>query len=348
MNSFGSSYRISIYGESHGAGVGVVLDGVIPGIPLSEEDFFLDLARRKPGAKGTTPRIEKDIPEILSGVHEGHTTGAPINIFFRNSNTESRVYKDFKSHPRPGHADYSATQKYWGYNDIRGSGHFSGRMTLALVAAGVVAKKLINRIAERDGQDLPHYSVQLEKIGKFNLLGEPERENIINYEIERVAALGDSLGGVIGCKVKNLPPALGEPFFDSVESLFSHLLFSIPGIKGVEFGSGFGGCEELGSFFNDRFISAEGETESNNNGGVNGGITNGNDLSFRVAVKPTSSIFVPQETFNFATGEMETLKIQGRHDAAFVLRVPVIVESVSAIVLADLFLRKNLRCSGSN
>lgn len=339
MNSFGSSYRISIYGESHGAGVGVVLDGVTPGIPLSVEDFLLDLARRKPGAKGTTPRIEDDIPEILSGVHEGYTTGAPINIFFRNSNTESKVYRDFKSHPRPGHADYSATVKYDGYNDIRGSGHFSGRMTLALVAAGVVGKKIVSRIVEKDGEQLPLYSAQLEKIGKFNLLGEPERESIIAHEIERVSALGDSLGGIVGCSIKNIPTGLGEPFFDSVESLLSHLLFSIPGVKGVEFGLGFRGCEELGSFFNDRFIKSCGRTESNNNGGINGGITNGNEVYFRVAVKPTSSIFRPQESFNFSTGQMDILQIQGRHDAAFVLRVPVIVESVAAIVFADLFLR---------
>lgn len=339
MNSFGNSYRISIYGESHGAGVGVILDGVPTGIALSEEDFLLELARRKSGAKGTTPRIESDIPEILSGIYEGHTTGAPINIFFKNENTESKVYRDFKAHPRPGHADYSATIKYEGYNDIRGGGHFSGRMTLALVAAGVVAKKIIGRIVMRDGIDLPHYSSQLEKLGKFNLVGEVERENIIEYEINRVTALGDSLGGVIGCSIKNLPPGLGEPFFDSAESLLSQLLFSIPGVKGVEFGSGFKGCEEQGSFFNDVFISEKGETATNNNGGINGGITNGNEVYFRVAVKPTSSIFVPQDTFNFAKGEMELLEIQGRHDAAFVLRVPVVVESVAAIAFAEFFLR---------
>ncbi|MGL6098321.1 MAG: chorismate synthase [Fusobacteriaceae bacterium] len=340
MNSFGSNYRISIYGESHGEGVGVILDGIIPGIALTEEDFVFDLARRKPGAKGTTKRLEDDIPKILSGVYGGYTTGAPINIFFKNSNTDSKVYKDFKSHPRPGHADYSATQKYGGYNDLRGSGHFSGRMTLSLVAAGIVAKKIICKIVDQNGDQSPVYLTQLEKLGKFNLLGELEREKIVDCEIERVTQLGDSLGGVIGCSVKNLPAGLGEPFFDSVESLLSHLLFSIPGVKGVEFGSGFGGCEEMGSFFNDRFISATGKTATNNNGGVNGGITNGNNLYFKVAIKPTSSIFATQESFNFVTEKVEKLEIHGRHDAAFVLRVPVIVESVSAIVLADLFLGK--------
>lgn len=345
MNSFGNSYRICIYGESHGVGVGVVLDGVIPGIPLSVEDFLLDLARRKSGKKGTTPRIEDDIPEILSGVCDGHTTGAPINIFFRNSNTDSKVYKDFKSHPRPGHADYSATIKYGGYNDIRGGGHFSGRMTLALVAAGVVAKKIIKCIVEKEGLESPEYSSQLEKLGKISLFDEFERESIIAHEIERVSAMGDSLGGVIGCSIKNIPAGLGEPFFDSVESLISHLLFSIPGVKGVEFGSGFSGCENPGTVFNDIFISKDGKTDSNNNGGINGGITNGNELYFKVAVKPTSSIFKAQESFNFATSQMETLEIQGRHDTAFVLRVPVIVESVAAIVLADLFMRKKLRSS---
>lgn len=341
MNSFGNSYRISIYGESHGVGAGVILDGVIPGIPLSVEDFLLDLARRKPGAKGTTPRIESDMPEILSGVYEGYTTGAPINIFFRNSNAESKVYDDFKAHPRPGHADYSATIKYRGYNDLRGSGHFSGRMTLALVAAGVVGKKIVNHLTERDGSKSPIFFSELEKLGKCNLLKEEEREQIIADQIDRVTALGDSLGGVIGCRIKNLPAGLGEPFFDSAESLLSHLLFSIPGVKGIEFGAGFSGCEEYGSFFNDSFISKKGETATNNNGGINGGITNGNPLYFRVAVKPTSSIFTPQDTFDFETGDMEILEIRGRHDAAFVLRVPVVVENVAAIVIADLMLRVN-------
>lgn len=336
MNSFGRVFRISIYGESHGAGVGVLIDGAVPGIPLSMEDFLSDLARRKPGKAGTTSRIESDLPELLSGIHKGHTTGAPINIFFRNSNTDSKVYLDFRNHPRPGHADFTSTVKYQGFNDLRGSGHFSGRMTLALVAAGTVAKKILGEKIE--------ITSEISKLGRRELNNLPwgEREEIIQDEIFKAQDMGDSLGGVVECRVKNLPPGLGEPFFDSAESLISHLAFSIPGVKGIEFGSGFPGCEMYGSQFNDRFISEEGETESNNNGGINGGITNGNDLVFRIAVKPTSSIFKAQESFNFAEKKMEKFEIKGRHDAAFILRVPVVAESVGAIALADMLMLQKL------
>lgn len=326
MNSFGTLFRVSIYGESHGEGVGVLIDGVPAGIPLKEEDFLEDIGRRKPGAVGTTKRIEGDLPQILSGVFEERTTGAPINIFFKNENKNSRVYRDFKGHPRPGHADFTATKKYGGYNDIRGGGHFSGRLTLGLVAGGVVAKKILKGV---------EYETTLKTLGELEFPKDLEK---IEEYLRGVAEEGDSVGGIIGCSVKNLPIGLGEPFFDSVESKISHMMFSIPGIKGIEFGAGFSGTKFKGSQFNDRFIDSCGTTEGNNNGGINGGITNGNPLVFNVAVKPTASIFKPQESYNFKEERMETLKIEGRHDAAFVVRVPIVVENAVAIALADLYL----------
>ena len=327
MNSFGSLFRVHIYGESHGSGIGVLIDGVPSGIKLTLEDFTKDLSKRKSGKIGTTPRKEDDIPNIISGVFNDFTTGAPINIFFENKNTDSKVYTDFKSHPRPGHADFSATKKYSGFNDIRGGGHFSGRLTLALVAAGVIAKKILNDFI---------FSSEIESIGILNKLEFDKK--LENYLLE-TAHSGDSLGGTISLTIKNVPIGLGEPFFDSVESTLSSIIFSIPGIKGVEFGAGFKGTEFLGSKFNDCFIDKSGKTSSNNNGGINGGITNGNDIFLKVAVKPTSSIFKPQETFNFKDKNIQSLKINGRHDVAFLLRVPIVLENAVAIALADLYLQ---------
>lgn len=327
MNSFGSLFRVHIYGESHGSGIGVLIDGVPSGIKLTLEDFTKDLSKRKSGKIGTTPRKEDDIPNIISGVFNDFTTGAPINIFFENKNTDSKVYTDFKSHPRPGHADFSATKKYLGFNDIRGGGHFSGRLTLALVAAGVIAKKILNNFI---------FSSEIESIGILNKLEFDKK--LENYLLE-TAHSGDSLGGTISLTIKNVPIGLGEPFFDSVESILSSIIFSIPGIKGIEFGAGFKGTEFLGSKFNDCFIDKSGKTSSNNNGGINGGITNGNDIFLKVAVKPTSSIFQPQETFNFKDKNIQSLKINGRHDVAFLLRVPIVLENAVAIALADLYLQ---------
>ena len=327
MNSFGSLFRVHIYGESHGSGIGVLIDGVPSGIKLTLEDFTKDLSKRKSGKIGTTPRKEDDIPNIISGVFNDFTTGAPINIFFENKNTDSKVYTDFKSHPRPGHADFSATKKYSGFNDIRGGGHFSGRLTLALVAAGVIAKKILNDFI---------FCSEIESIGILNKLEFDKK--LENYLLE-TAHSGDSLGGTISLTIKNVPIGLGEPFFNSVESALSSIIFSIPGIKGVEFGAGFKGTEFLGSKFNDCFIDKSGKTSSNNNGGINGGITNGNDIFLKVAIKPTSSIFKPQETFNFKDKNIQSLKINGRHDVAFLLRVPIVLENAVAIALTDLYLQ---------
>ena len=327
MNSFGSLFRVHIYGESHGPGIGVLVDGVPAGLELNIDDFTLDLSKRKSGKLGTTPRKEDDIPKIISGVFNNFTTGAPINIFFENKNTDSKVYSDFKSHPRPGHADFAATSKYSGFNDIRGGGHFSGRLTLALVAAGVIAKKILKNVT---------FLSEIETIG--TLSKDFFHKNLENY-LSQIREEGDSLGGTISLSIKNVPIGLGEPFFNSTESIISSMVFSIPGVKGIEFGAGFKGSEFLGSKFNDCFIDKNGKTASNNNGGINGGITNGNDIFLKVAIKPTSSIFKSQDTFNFKNGNICSLKINGRHDVAFILRVPIVLENAVAIALADLYLQ---------
>ena len=325
MNSFGTHFRGSIFGESHGPQLGVVLDGVPAGIPLTGEDFIADIARRAPGAQGTTPRKESDIPHILSGVYEAHTTGAPLAIVFDNSNTRSGDYSQFAAIPRPGHADYTANEKFRGYQDPRGGGHFSGRLTIGIVAAGVVAKKIaISLTAAR-------FDAQVLSIG-----GCAERDRWPDL-LAAVQQEGDSLGGVVQCRVEGLKPGLGEPFWDSVEALISHAVFSIPGVRGIEFGDGFAASAMKGSEHNDAF-TAEGPAK-NGAGGVNGGITNGAPLVFRVAFKPTSTIRKEQLTYNFTSGRQESLCAKGRHDACFCLRCPVIVEAMAAIVTADLLLR---------
>ena len=320
MNSFGRNFRISIFGESHGPEVGVIIDGCPPGIPLSWEDFETDLARRKSGAKGTTPRKESDTPRLISGIYQGHTTGAPLTILFENSDTRSGDYADFADIPRPGHTDFTAHRKYSGFNDPRGGGHFSGRITIGLVAAGVIARKIIAPVEVK---------ARLAEVG-----GEQD----IEHAVGKAIASNDSIGGIVECKVNNMPMGFGEPFFDSLESLISHMVFSIPGIKGIEFGTGFDSARMRGSEHNDSFISVDGRTKTNHAGGINGGISNGNPLVFRIAVKPTSSISKEQKTINMTTGKMVDLEIKGRHDVCIALRIPVIIEAATAIVLADLFL----------
>ncbi len=320
MNSFGRKFKISIFGESHGKSIGVTIDGCPAGIELSEPDFFDDLNRRKSGAKGTTPRLESDFPEIISGVFNGFTTGTPITIIFKNEDIKSNDYSQFENHPRPGHADFITFKKFHGFSDFRGGGHFSARLTLALVSAGVVAKKIIKPI-----------------IIETKLISVHGNENI-EQEIELAISKSESVGGIVQCIAKNLPIGLGEPFFDSVESLISHLVFAIPGVKGIEFGSGFQAAKMYGSEHNDLIINEYGQTISNNASGINGGITNGNDIIFRISVKPTSSISKSQDTYNFNSGKIEKLLITGRHDVCIALRVPVILEAVTAIALADCFL----------
>ena len=322
MNNFGTLFRISIFGESHGTNVGVTIDGCPAGLPLVFSDFTNDFNRRRSGGKGTTPRKEADLPRIISGVFNDFTTGAPITILFDNTNTRSRDYTKLRETPRPGHADFVAMKKFGGFEDYRGGGHFSGRLTLGLVAAGVIAKKLISPAV---------VEAQILEVG-----GQKDIEKAIDEAVERQ----DSIGGIIECRAGNLPGGLGEPFFDSVESVMSHMIFSIPAIKGIEFGSGFSAAKMWGSEHNDKLVSADGKTSTNYAGGINGGITNGNELVFRVAVKPTSSTHQAQKTINIKTGEMVDLAIEGRQDTCIALRVPVIVEAATAVVLADFLLQE--------
>ena len=322
-NSFGNRFKIEIYGGSHTESLGVVISGVPAGIALAEADFEADLNRRRSGAKGTTPRREGDVPHIVSGVADGRTTGEKLEIVFYNENTRSGDYDRLRLHPRPSHADLTARHKYGEEFDLRGGGIFSGRMTLLLVAAGVVAKKVT--AAAR-------YTSRIVELGGC----------CDSAEFDAVVAAaqrdGDSVGGVIECCIEGAGRDLGEPFFDSVESVAAHLLFSVPAVKGVEFGSGFAGVRLRGSERNDRIIDSNGTTATNHEGGINGGITNGNPIVVRVAIKPTPSIARPQDTFNFATQSVEPLTIGGRHDACIVLRATVVVEAVMAIVLAELSL----------
>ena len=339
MNTFGRKFRVTIFGESHGEAIGVVLDGVPAGLDLCEADFEKDLLRRKSGAKGTTPRLESDKPQILSGVFEGHTTGAPLAIMFRNENTKSKDYSQFAAMPRPGHADLTAALRWDDCNDPRGGGHFSGRMTLPVVAAGVVAKKILADATILDETPCSEVNARIVELGGIEILRCAQDDMSAEWQeaIEKAMKDGDSLGAVVECCVPNIDPGYGEPFWDSVESQIAHAVFAIPGVRGVEFGDGFKAAAMKGSEHNDP-IGPDARPIKNGAGGVNGGLTSGAPIVFRVAFKPTASISCAQQTFNFETGEMDTLQVKGRHDACFALRCPVIVEAMTAIVLADLAL----------
>lgn len=325
MNSWGNRFRVTLWGESHGAQVGVTMDGVPAGIALAESDFETDLARRRAGAAGTTPRKENDAPHIVSGIYRGYTTGAPLTVEFLNENTRSGDYASLGTHPRPSHADWVAMKKYRGYNDPRGGGHFSGRITLALVTAGVVAKKIL-------GGNVT-FATDIIEIGGCTDKGR------FSEIIESARMDQDSVGGVVECRAEGIRAGLGEPFFDSAESLMAHLLFSVPAVKGVEFGCGFAAARMRGSEHNDPIVDAEGHTLTNHAGGIVGGITNGNAIVVRAAVKPTASISREQQTFDCANGKVGPLVIKGRHDVCIALRAAVVVEAAAAIALADLSLR---------
>ncbi len=320
MNSFGRIFKVHIFGESHGDCVGLTIDGCSAGLPLSVADFVTDIERRKPGAIGTTPRSEDDIPQIKTGLFNGKTTGAPITIIFENNNTRSTDYKKQRAVPRPGHADFVAAAKFGGNEDYRGSGHFSGRLTLCLVAAGVVAKKLMNGI------------------NVVTSILEIAGETDLDKGLQKAFDAKDSIGGLIECKVNGLPVGLGEPFFDSAEELISHAVFAIPAVRGIEFGTGFAAAKMFGSEHNDAIENKTGKTFTNHAGGIVGGITNGNELLFRIAIKPTSSTPIEQLTLNMKTNQVENFSVKGRHDLCIALRVPVILEAVTAFVFADLML----------
>ncbi len=320
MNSFGRIFRVQIFGESHGPSVGVVIDGCPAGLPLRPEDFTPDMERRKAGAKGTTPRKEDDIPIFKSGLFNGHATGAPITILFDNNNTRSGDYEKQRDIPRPGHADFVAHHKYGGFEDYRGGGHFSARLTTGIVAAGVIAKKILPGVT---------IDARLTEVA-----GEPDPEKGLQKAIDAK----DTVGGIIECRVTGLPIGLGEPFWDSAESLLAHAAFAIPAVRGVEFGTGFAAARMFGSEHNDAILSADGHTRTNHAGGIVGGITNGNELVYRIAIKPTSSTPKEQQTLNWETNQVEPFSVKGRHDLCVALRAPVILEAMTAIVLADLLM----------
>jgi chorismate synthase len=321
MNTLGRLFRVNVFGESHGESVGVNIDGCPAGLALPLDAFLPDLERRKGGMqKGTTPRKEDDLPIFKSGLFHAVSTGSPITILFENNNTRSGDYEKQRAVPRPGHADFVAHEKFGGFEDYRGGGPFSARLTVGLVAAGVIAKKLLGDAT---------VTAAILEIG-----GEQDLEKGLQKAIDAK----DSIGGIIECRVSGLPIGLGEPFWDSVESLIAHAIFAIPAVRGVEFGTGFAAARMFGSDHNDALEDREGHTRTNHAGGVVGGITNGNELVFRLAIKPTSSTPREQRTLNWETGEQETFSVKGRHDLCVALRAPVIVEAVTAIVLADLLL----------
>jgi chorismate synthase len=303
--------------------VGILIDGCPAGLPLGPEDLLADIERRKGGQQpGTTPRKEEDAPHFKSGLFQGKTTGAPILIYFENNNTRSGDYEKQRSIPRPGHADFVAAKKFGGFEDYRGSGHFSGRLTLPLVAAGAIAKKIVGTV---------RIEAMLIEVG-----GHADVEK----GIELAIANKDSVGGIVECRVNGLPIGLGEPFFDATESLLAHAVFAVPAIRGIEFGTGFAAAKMFGSAHNDAIEDSEGATRTNHAGGIVGGLTNGNELVFRVAVKPTSSTPKEQRSLNTSSGRQEEFVIKGRHDLCIALRVPVVIEAVTAIVLADLLMRE--------
>lgn len=348
-NSFGSAISVTLFGESHGAEIGAVIDGVAPGIKVDYEYINAKLDQRRPYGKISTARREKDEFRIVSGVYNGYTTGTPIAILIPNENTKSCDYNALRDTPRPSHADYVAEIKYHGFQDTRGGGHFSGRITAALVAAGAIVNYALQNKGIYIGTHISSLcSVMDECISsaedarslsdKIFPTVSPLAEEKMKEKIESAAAMGDSVGGILESAVYGMPAGVGEPFFDSMESVLSHALFSVPAIKGVEFGAGFKVADMYGSEANDPFTVEDGtvKTKTNNSGGINGGITNGMPIIFRCAVKPTPSIYKEQDSISMSELTNKKIKIEGRHDPAIIHRVRAVVDAVTALTLADM------------
>lgn len=351
-NTFGNALKITLFGESHGEAIGVVIDGLTPGIEIDYEFIDRQLDRRRSKMQACTKRVEKDDYRIISGVFEDHTTGTPICIVIPNKDTNSADYQLFSTVARPGHADYTAQCKYHGFQDFRGGGHFSGRITVALVAAGAIIQSALEKkgifvgthIKECAGiidRDFVEYVSDIKTLhaSKFPILDSVATEDILRKTLE-IKESDDSVGGIMSTAIVGLPAGVGEPWFDSLESMLSHAMFSIPAIKGVEFGLGFGCAKLFGSQMNDEFY-IDGDsirTRSNNNGGINGGISNGMPITFNCVVKPTSSISRKQKTVNFIEKTDTELEICGRHDATIIPRACVVAETLSAIVIADMLI----------
>ena len=353
-NSFGQSVSVTLFGESHGSMIGAVLDGIAPGVPVDETYITRQLTLRRPAGKTGTQRRETDAFQIVSGVFEGKTTGTPLCILIPNEQVHSQDYTAMHTLARPGHADYTAFCKYHGYADYRGGGHFSGRITAALVAVGAVALTALRQKGVRIGTHVARCAGVSDRA--FGDLGadvdaladktfavlDAQAAEEMRSRIEEAAAQGDSVGGVLETVVTGLPAGVGEPWFDTVEGVLSHALFSVPAVKGVQFGDAFDMADAFGSEFNDAFCMQDGRvvTKTNHNGGVNGGVTNGMPVRFRCMVKPTPSIYKPQETVDFAKRENAALQIVGRHDPAILHRARVVVDSVCALTLCDLLAQR--------
>ncbi|MGN0522220.1 MAG: chorismate synthase [Eubacterium sp.] len=353
---FGNNIKLSIFGESHGIAIGCVIDGLPAGVKLDMEKIYKDMARRAPGKdKFSTPRLEKDIPNIISGVLDDVTTGAPLAMIIENTNTRSGDYSNLMTVPRPSHSDYPAYVKYNGFNDIRGGGHFSGRLTAPLVFAGAVAKQILDEKGITVGAHISKIgAVNDESFDKNNIKKElleelssknfstisNEAEEKMREEIEKARLECDSIGGEIECAAIGLPVGIGANIFSTVESQLSSILFAIPAVKGVEFGAGFDFADMRGSQANDPYVVENGRIalKSNNNGGVLGGMSTGAPIVLRVAVKPTASIAKPQQSVNLQTMENETLVVKGRHDPCIVPRAVAVVEAAVAFGLLDLMM----------
>lgn len=353
MNTIGTVLRITIFGSSHGPGVGCVIDGVPPGLEVDRDEVQREVDLRKPSGALGTPRAEEDRVEILAGVRDGRTTGAPLVMFIANKDTDSSKYDRFRTVPRPGHADLTALRKYGDAVDLRGGGQFSGRMTAPLVAAGAVAKEMLRPLGVQvaaytqrlgrieDGEDRTIKEVRRQARENPVRAADPEVALDMIHEIMEAKHQEDSVGGVVRCLTVGLPMGVGEPFFDSLEGELAKMMFAIPGVKGIEFGAGFRAAEMRGSEHNDSFVVEDGEvrTITNNAGGVLGGLSNGMPLDVRVAFKPTASISLEQRSIDLERMEDTTIKVEGRHDPCIVPRAVVVVEAVTALVLADLCLR---------
>ncbi|MCR4561973.1 MAG: chorismate synthase [Bacilli bacterium] len=351
-NTIGEKVLLTLFGESHGPYVGAVIDGLSSGLEVNEEEMKRMLSLRRPSNKGETKRVEEDEYEIISGVYNGHTTGAPLTIIIPNKSVKSGDYDQFKKTPRPSHADYVAEMKYAGYQDHRGGGHFSGRVTAPIVAMGSILLEALKKKGIEiyvhikkcaymiDDEFALHPQVDLDELNtkNFPILNKEIGENMRDL-MEKTAEEGDSLGGVIEVMIKGLPLGLGEPWFSSLEGKLSNAIFSIGAVKGIEFGDGFDFADAKGSEVNDGYMMEDGKvrTITNHNGGINGGISNGEPVIYRVAVKPTPSIYKPQRSVNLETKEDETLEIKGRHDPAIIRRICPVLRSMSALVIADLY-----------
>ena len=351
---WGSKIKLSIFGESHGNAIGITIDGLPAGFSIDMDKIMMEMSRRAPGKSSlSTPRKESDIPEILSGYFEGKTTGTPLCAIIRNSNTKSKDYSKLKDVMRPGHADYTGAVRYKGFNDYRGGGHFSGRITAPLVFAGAICKQIlevkgiivsahINSIGKIKDCSFLEGDISDELLNSFKEKELPlintKLENEMRQEILSTRSSGDSIGGTIECAILGVSPGIGDPFFDSVESTLAHLMFSVPAVKGIEFGKGFDISKMRGSEANDEYYLENGniKTKTNNNGGILGGITNGMPIIFNVAIKPTASIFKEQNTVNIVTMEETTLCIEGRHDPCIVQRALPVIEAVAAIGITEL------------